>query len=423
MTLIWKDVLWPGRWTYPDGRELRLTPAAVENTYRQSLAMGRAGLDIPWNWEHQPDSYPRPVEMSAGIFSDPQRRADWARNTIAPVAGFQLRRTRRGPVLYAAINTERLSPDEVERIRRAGKVSCRLDENFRDGRGDGRFFPGFCVSHVAVTPKPVEPNQGPFLMSTGPADRTYYLGHAVPDMAKDDDTPPPKDDEADDADAIGGDDAGDAKPAGGQAGKLQSILDSLAGCGITLPADVVTNLDSLDMALKVYAATKQGQPGGDDQGLPATAGDAGATQPGASPPMMMSQAEMQRKYPHRVANDREELRAKIKRQGRAGKVSPKVTEGLLREFEGFEMSYQSDGTVAPTDLVARVDAYDKLPAGMVIAPKQPDSHAKNKQTKILDRPAEFDQPSRYGEIPDTADDLERKQQEAVGRLMPGAAAK
>lgn len=382
--LIWKDVLWPGRWSYPDGRVLRVTGGDVRNALRQGRRMLANRLGVPWNWEHQPDAFPRPAaEMSAAVYGDRDRRADWARNVIAPVAGYEVRDVPgRGPVLFAAVEYGRLTADERRRLVKAEKVSCRLDRNFTDLRGDGTKYPGLVVSHVAVTPKPVEPDQGPFEMSAGwPADETFYLGAAA--MA----------DELDDDDAPEGTDletpAAPAPAAGGDDPDLQALIEALRGAGMNIP-DEVMDLKHLVIAVKASGKPAGGPAGGGDpDGLDYSAGG-GGTQAGASPPMLMSQAAMAEKRPAVVEVDRHELKARIKRLLNSGRVSPEVADALMREHGGFEMSYLPTGVpqVTADNLLGRVAAFETLPKGMVLAKSQPKGFDMS-HTRPVAPPAKF----------------------------------
>lgn len=405
MALLWKDVLWPGRWVWPDGRSLTLRPDDVRRAHRNGRRMLARRLDVPACWEHQPDAYPRPVELSSAVYGSPDRRAAWARNVIAPVKAFEVREQVRGgrrvPVLFAGIDTARLTPADLDRVKTAGKVSCRVDVRFSDAR-NGEVYPGYSVSHVAVTPKPLEPDQGPFLMSRGPAARTYYLGHGSRPMPKPDhdQTPPP----ADELEGIdeGGGPAPDPEPDGDEAdgGDLQALIAALRDAGLTIP-DEVEDLKHLIIAVKACGKPK---PDADPM--------AAATQPaGGGAPLMMSQAAMAEKYPDRVENDRRNLRAMISLAFKDGQIPGDFADELKRELEGFELSYAPTGAVADTDLVQRVKAYRKLPKGMLIAKKQPKSH----ELSHAGRTQRSDPPGHLTGR-ETLDDVVKRQEELAKQL-------
>ncbi len=350
MNSVWKDVLWPGKWSFPDGRVLELTSDKIASVYANGKAMLAAGLDVPFCWEHQPGAQPHPVELSSAVYGDKDKRADWAKNVIAPAVDYRIKSDpARGNVLEAAFDKDRLTVDELNSIEKCGKVSCRLDKNFRDAR-DGKVYDGFSVSHIAVTPKPLEPNQKPFQMSQS-CEESFYFGIAQDDDGDDDDKPVKKQ-KTDDS-------AADDAPKGGST-DVAMICEALRGEGWNIPDEVV-DADGLVIAIKAGSAPKS------DPNDPAGTGQAKTTTAAGAAPLMMSQSEMYAQRPAIVDADRREVCRRIQILVESGRVAPPVAKQLQHEFSSFELSYDG-GNYASTGVIAELKAYEKLPEGMVMKP-------------------------------------------------------
>jgi len=382
MATVWKDILWAGKWTYADGRVLRVSPATIRTALANGTRMLSSGLDVPFCWEHQPDTFPRPVEMSSTIYGSADRRAEWAKNVLARVERYKTEHVPgRGTVLFAGFDDSTLSRDEIARVRACGKVSCRLDLDFEDARGSGHAYPGLSVSHVAITPKPVEPKQGPFLMGRGASKKTYYLGAAMADKMDDEDAiePEPAEpvEELAEPAVMDGDGMDDMQG-------LSQLIEALRSRGDTIP-DEVMDIAGLVIAIKA-GGMKPTDGGGDPNGMDYSSG---GPQQAPAPPMMMSQSQMAAKRPNIVQMDRRELSGRIKSLVSKGRISPVAAGALNREFTTFELSYTKDATVASFGLVAKIAAYEELPAGMVLSRKSP-GFQMSATTKTAERPEAYD---------------------------------
>lgn len=343
MDLIWKDCLWPGRYTWPSGRELRIADADIRNAHNEGKRMLAAGLSVPFCWEHQPDA--APVELSSVVYSSPEAKAAWTKNTIEYVKDFKVENVPgRGSVLFAAIDKSKLNPSEIKTLEKVGKVSPRVDINFRDARGDGTAYRGYTVGHIAVTPRPLEPDQGPFQMAAT-SEETFYLGAAV---AKEPETP----DEPMAEETV-------ETPAASPDMGIQSVIDALREKGFNIPDEVV-DAAGLVIAIKACEAKPESAALGDVPNVTQTTAAGGA-------PLMMSQAEMQATRPQIVAADRRDIERRFDLLVSSGRVSPPVAAARKREFSRFELSY-SNGEIDANGVVAELLAYEKLPAGMVMSP-------------------------------------------------------
>lgn len=376
MGILWKDVLWLGKWTTPDGRSLTVRRPDLQTVVANGRKMLAENLGIPWCWDHQPDAMP--VEMSHSVYAHTDRRANFTRNVITPkTVAFEVRQGENGPAVFAGFDTDGLSKDEVEQIKRAGNVSCRIDRGFWDARGKGRKYDGLSISHIAVTPKPLEPNQGPFFMSAlRCADESFFLGYGT--MAKENgepdgdeptnvETAPANDDTMDPVDLEVADEpaiepavevppvAEVPPPPPAVDPLVQSVMGSLAALGIPLPADgSITDLGGLNLALKIAVSMGAKATAGEDN-MNCTGGDTTT----ANPPMLMSQSAMAQKYPDRVDNDRRNLKSQINLLFKQGKINGPIRDAMLQEFESFEMSY-SGSRLCVRGLLSAVQQLKKL---------------------------------------------------------------
>lgn len=213
--MLWLDVLRPTSGTPP------IDAADVRRCAANTAAVLRKGLHVTAHLE--PAGSPA-VEWANVVYADPDRRAEWARSNVAPVAAVKLRDGPGGPVLAAAVDDAELPAGERAALR-AGRVTCRLDWNFCDDR-DGTVFHGLSLSHVAIGLRP---------------DHTYLMSRTMFNMSTTFQTD--------------------------TASVVASIVSNLAAAGINIPENAVNDLASLDRALRIAVANKTagGGAGGDDQ--------------------------------------------------------------------------------------------------------------------------------------------------------------
>lgn len=396
VAVLWKDVLWLGKWTTPDGNSLTVRPRDLHGVAANGQRMIATGLGVPWCWDHQPDALP--VEMSSSVYRDLDRRAGATRNIITPkTVGFRVAEVNGRPTVLAGLDTTGLPAEEVDRIRRAGAVSCRIDRGFWDARGNGTKYSGLNISHIAVTPKPLEPNQGPFFMSAVRcSDETFLLGHAA--MAKD--TDEPDDDgipaidpsELDDDDIVPLTEAPFAPPV--PAGPppadpyIQSIIGSASAFGANIPNDgSVNDTQTLALAFKIAASMKKPDTPQDD-----AMNAAPTPEQGPSPPMMMSQAAMAELDPEKVKKHRSGLEKRIHRLFRNGQIDGPTCGNMLNKMKAFQLSYAGQNIVQ-TGLVATVLGIEQtVRKGTFLAPKQGERGFEMGQGGFTEvpLPAEFD---------------------------------
>lgn len=418
-----KDVLWTGRWEYPE-EVLTLGDRDVRQAVLNGNCMIGKGSAVKLCWEHQPNVVPKPASQWARELADPNNAATFAKSVIADATQFRMARGDGGkPIVQAIIDDSKLSASERQQIERAGKVSCRLDRNFRDP-ATGTLYPGWSISHIAVTPKPVQAKQGPFVQmsrSDWPSERTVFMGEGKPMADENDDKPKKKEPPTDDAQPKDGDGDGEVNEgeegdAGGEAipsspqgptgnrAKLMRLMAVMnAGWGINIP-ETVMDFDSLILALETLAANPTEQP--NDAALDPLDPNATTAAPGAGGsgmPMMMSSLELAKSHPRKVQNDRDELKGDIKALVRSGQIPAYVGQEWLEKVDAktFTMSYvKGDNSLVRDGLIAAVDAIrENVIKGTFLSRKG------TKQMSGLGRTTEVAPPKQFATDTNTPTDL------------------
>jgi hypothetical protein len=203
--MIVKDVLWAGRWKYPDGTILSVDTNALDRACRNGNAMIQDGYDIKICAEHQPSAFPKTNTQWMSEISTPEKKAEFVRSIFGDAVAFTRGKNEAGrESVFAHIDDSKMSEEARRTIQAVGKVSCRLDYDLKELSEGGRKYPGLCISHIAVTPRPVNPRQGAFLMSSLSVSgnpvwncgKTFFMAEeGVKEMKEDED-----DDQGDDGD-------------------------------------------------------------------------------------------------------------------------------------------------------------------------------------------------------------------------------
>lgn len=424
MALVKKDVLWPGTWDYPDFR-FTLGPRDMRQAVENGNRMIREGLQVKWCWDHQPNLKPEPREVWQRRLSDPAKAAALARSVVTDVIGYELGEREGKPTVFAIYDDSNLKPEEREAIKRAAGVSCRLDENYREMRAGGGHYPGWSISHIAVTPLPVQRVQGKFVeMSSAawPSDRTVFMGEGTPMRdAKDIDL------EDDGADDIPEDEespietpvevAKPEPPVGSQRAELMRLVSNLAGFGINLP-ESATDLKAINLALETLnanpapadSAAGAGDAGGMDPADPSATSAAGGPS-GGGVPMMMSETQMAKTHKTRVVNDRAEVASTIRALVRDGQAPSFLADKWLQKFSKVEMSYNaSTGALVRKGILALVDQFRAhVPKGTFI-----NGRAGRRQVRMSETAADtttLSAPDRFNLKPDDANEAELQDME------------
>jgi hypothetical protein len=373
-----KDALYCGDWHLPDGRVFRCTPELRDGLARRLGEMREAGLHIPLAWEHQDDAVP---------LSADERRANRARFNC----GFAERAEVSGGALSVVVDVP--GSADAERLPSARFVSPEIRWDWRDGTG--KVWEGPSITHIAVTPRPVQHAQRPFepvSMSHDERSTPFRLSldgyQRAVRMADDNDTDDLADDGGDGA-AAGGDtdfadldDAGGDEPAGGEdAAMLPDVLAVLARLGLVLPGDtspsnLIARLHTAGLTMEHH--TKGGDGGADDPNAlpgepPVGAGDAQPQQVQPQMPVGMSMSEANelksdnaRMKAALLKKERKELLGHVADLARTGRINKPIADDLTARITKVQLSLAADGNLVPNAVLSEIAAYQKLPEGCVM---------------------------------------------------------
>lgn len=369
-TTFWTPLLRAGRYRLSDGRIVEYSRADVLNAVRQGNRMRSAGLRAPVCWMHDPSA--APAYLSSSTRATAGAPDAWlAKGYIGEPIKFRVGADGSAEGLITIDD-----PKDAEQFRRVGGVSPRVDFDWRDERG--KLWKGCTISHVAVTPRPIQrelrkaaPAYPPDYLShatPGRSGETHYLGHATrigdPNMAG----------EADEAAGCEGGEGGAAGDTTGCA--LAKIVDCLVRMGIKVGD--ATDIDDLASRLDAIASHTTGTDSGDgdddeddgdntdlDGNEPNNPDGQGnepnpQTQPAAMPPALMS---------HFTAAARVktgELASRINKLFKTCRIDGPVRDRLAARLNGANLSHESfepDGRLKPFDLLTQIEAYEALPAG------------------------------------------------------------
>lgn len=331
MAVIWKDVLYPGTVAVPNGRggvdRVTFSAADVANAGRVGNVKVAGGWAVPGCWGHQP--HVMPVRLSA------EQLARDVKSTFGHVVGFR----NVGGTLQAGLAVP--DPEDVRRLAKVRFVSPRLDYDWVDATG--KRWPGWTVTHVAATPRPVQHRQRPFDIQLGhDRAKTVFLSLDAYEVR-------PVADENDDKGG-GSDGAGAAEAGGG----VKEILASLRNLGINLPDDSFTDLPTLANALKIAEAVKNG--GADEDGDP----DDG---PGDPPPVEEVPPPVQMGFERVEKADRRQLADRVRNLDKTRRVTPAVRDRLERQVKAVKLGYDDAGNLKPNAVTETIEMFEALPKG------------------------------------------------------------
>lgn len=327
---VWKEVLCLGRQQDRHGRRFTFTRQDIQDAYRNCRKMLGRGIFIPCCWEHQSTAEPRFLSRDEAV-------AAYAKHTFGGIVDARINDRGNLECLHDVPDTR-----DAHQLVKTRFVSPKVYPSYSDSRG-GKYR-GTTIGHVAATPTPVQYWQRPFELSQ--ADAIYLSYTPEGDMAKE-----------------------DTDDKGGGNSDLQDLIEALRGAGMTIP-DEVADLKHLVIAIKASAG---GGGGDDDLDLDAPApdvdpsmggGDSPAGMTGApSPPMLMSdgQAEPLRRMTRR------DLKHRIQELFNSGRINRPTAVSLWQEARTITLSFTSAGELTQNPVVARVEAYEKLPREMAWA--------------------------------------------------------
>lgn len=370
MASVWKDILYPGRWHLPDGRTFDCSASDLTHFTGRMRDMMQAGLSIPLSWEHQASVKPGNAD---------EARAERTKLTLG--------HTKQARSDAGFLETELEVPDaaDAKKLPAVRFVSPYIEWDFVDGTG--KKWEGPSITHIAVTPRPIQHTQRPFAMShTGAGSRNLtqpicmvdhagarnsypialslsdYKGPSMPDDVMDDDeTPNPKATKTGDDDTEG--EGGTPPPADDQAGDVAEVVDLLAQHKIIL-GDGVTMENFFDR-LKAALHTKAAHDGTGEGGPNNPETQAQATEVAMShgtPDFNAMKARAERAEAKLIKAEHASLLSRIKNLSQTGRIAKTLHDSLLKQANAVSLSLDSDGAVAGSPIIYKVEAYEALPA-------------------------------------------------------------
>lgn len=337
---------------HPPGlpKPVTFTAADIAEIHRNGNALVRAGDAPPMGWEHHSGLVPMSLQ---------DRAAERCKHHLCYTSGFAL--SRDGQRVFSIQDV----PDaDAATVQRVGFVSPGLQRNLKTG--DGKTYSGWCPVHVAVTPRPVNKNQAPFVAMGQNAQAVLCLslndleGANVDDDELDENVP---------AEAVESDPPPEVEPPPPpptpEAQQISQAVDLAAQCGLLLGEDTTPAnfMDRFVVAAQTYLAA-QGELNGEqpDQntGLePGSAPKDATPAPVGSGGLTMSLESVQEKL---VAHERKALAVRIAKLQKTGRIPPVTARALNNELTAVNLSLADDATLVPNAVLAKIEAYEALPA-------------------------------------------------------------
>lgn len=318
MPIFEKDVLYPGKYRLADGRRVEYTREDVAHLKQRLKDMTAAGLQVPVAWEHQDEAKPKGASERSG------ERAKWNLGFVVDAA--------ETPEGYLVARADVPGEDDARRLPSVRFASPEIVENYTDGTG--KVWPGKSITHIAVTPRPVQHNQQPFrsVQLSGNVVRLSLSDRLSEENKTKEETP--------------GEDQADAK--------FQECLDCLRADGYGLPDD--TTPENIIERLHTAALTKR-KVMGDQYGQGQAPGSEGAT-----PVTMSLEQKLAAREAELLKLKRENLVTRIGALFSSGRIPKPVRDKLLNEANTAQLSLGDDGQLKDVRLLAKVEAFEDLPA-------------------------------------------------------------
>lgn len=340
---IWKDTLYQGTVHVPTGNPSQPTIVAhfgakdIDNAVKVGKAKVAAGWRIPACWEHQ-EAWP--VKLSRA-----DKAAIDAKHTYGEIVDFR----NQGGVLQSLV--EVYDNADAKRLKKVKYCSPQVSCNWTDSTG--KKWPGVTITHLAATPVPVQHKQQPWRLSRAGSltiwlSQSDYEGTTVADDLDDIDET---------ADPMVGDDEG----GGDKCGEAISLAEEL---GLHLGEG--TTEQNFFERFCAAAKTKLAHEGGVDDESDMDDGDIGDDQPppdaapATQPPPMSLSLRKQMQQAETFA--RSNIGNRIKRLLKTGRITPPMATKLENEAKTVKLSFSKDGSLRPSGVLAKLDAYEELPA-------------------------------------------------------------
>lgn len=377
---LWKDILYPGRWHCRDGRTFDCSPQEIPYFQQRMKDMVDAGLPIPLSWEHQP-------QLKPGDDSSDEARANRAKFALGCA------RNARSSAGFLEAELDVPLEEDRKRLPAVRFVSPFIEWDFVDGKG--RKWEGPSITHIAVTPRPIQHTQQPFAMSHNGAKAPIALSIAdyegPMDDEKDKKKKPADDDTTAADDATPGDEVTDTTDAdtppdatvtdddgapGFTDADAAELVELLAAHKIILGEGVTASnfTDRLKASLHTKAAHDGTAAGGpNDPNTQATATEVGEIGLSADAKTWKQRAE--RAETKIVAMEHKAMLGRIKQLGATGRINKTLRESLERDAKSVSLSLDSaTGNVNGAPLIYKIEAYEQLPVNKAFADPTALSH-------------------------------------------------
>lgn len=264
-------------------------------------------LNVPASWNHRDDATP---------ISRDDKASQQAKGFAGKVTSYEIADGK----LFARLSIDDADANQVEKVR---FVSPEIN-NFIDGSGKQW---GECITHVAITPRPVQHWQQPI----------QRLGHPIRlafDSEKGTEMAEPADDKTTDG---GGD-------------YFKKAIEALAGKSIILPEDTTPE----NMCERIVIACMQGEVVDDEDDDPPV----DIVPDDQKPPISLSlQKQEQQARDLASAN----LGRRINSLLKTGRITPPIKAKLLADLGKIQFGFDDKGELVSNNVVAKVEAYEALP--------------------------------------------------------------
>lgn len=304
--------------------------AAHSRKYADALnQMIKSKINIPVPWEHDPDAKPTTSAQRA------KNTAGWVEMATVDANG----------IMHVDANI----PDESDAIlvRKVRFCSPRIAA-FTDGNGkDWGAVTGYgnAITHLALTPRPVQHEQAPATQLAIQLSLDPYTGIDMAEKEGDEETPPKKKEGAEIPD-------GEVQPSG--PAELKALITALAARGLIIPNEV-KDLKELIIAIKSNANESPDA----NPGIVPTQGN---TVEGVDKPIAMSLAE-QKSNERASKQTRKELKARAAALFTGGVVSKPISLSLEQEADKVVIAFDDNGDMRQNVLSIKLDAYEAIKGG------------------------------------------------------------
>lgn len=310
------------------------TPEFCRQQFARNSEMVKADVPVPVCWGHRND-------IAVGRMSQDDLATARARGTAGRVEGYELAAD--GSGAFDAL----VDIPDADDARKAEVVRFCSPEIDYVTDGTGRDW-GVAISHLALTPRPVQHPQppiarlsildgGPIRLALDPSKGTDMADDAAEvEDTEDDETGPET-----------------PEPAAQTPEDLKALVAALRKKGFTIP-EMVKDLN--DIVIAVEASTPPAPIAAPD---PKPEADGGQVVEGAAAPMTLSLPE-QKAQQRAEAMTRKEITGRITKLVNSGRITPDLGKKLTSEATKIRLSFTDAGDVAPNDVLTKIEAYEAL---------------------------------------------------------------